>query len=69
MLGQRGRGWREVGRKEVRKVEEMRVWREGEEVKRREGGVWRRVRLVGGVWRKVDRILRKRRVETRRMLD
>ena len=39
VLGQRERGWREVGRKEVRKVEEMRVWREGEEVRRswREG--------------------------------
>ena len=58
--GRRGRGWREVGRKEVRKVEEMRVWREGEEVRRSwregcgEGFDW----WVGG-GRKVDRILRK----------
>ena len=67
MLGQRERGWREVGRKEVRKVEEMRGV---------EGGGGGEEGLEGGcgegfgwwVW-KVDRILRKRRVETRRMLD
>ena len=61
--GRRGRGWREVGRKEVRKVEEMRVWSEGEEVRRS----WREGCGEGFDWWvwKVDRILRKRKVETR----
>ena len=65
--GRRERGRREVGRKEVRKVEEMRVWREEEEVRRS----WREGCGEGFDWWvwKVDRILRKRRVETRRMLD
>ena len=68
MLGQRERGWREVGKKEVRKVEEMRVWREEEEVRRSwregcgEGFDWG----DGGGGRKVDRILKKRKVETMR---
>ena len=65
MLGQRGRGWREVGGKEVRKVEEMRVWREGEEVRRS----WKEGCGEGFDWwgggRKVDRILKKRRLGDR----
>ena len=49
VLGQRERGWREVGRKEVRKVEEMRgVEGGGGGEEGLEGGVWGRIRLVDG---------------------
>ena len=49
VLGQQERGWREVGRKEVRKVEEMRgVEGGGGGEEGLEGGVWGRIRLVDG---------------------